>query len=78
MKEMNPFKKRMNAMRGANLLAILVGAFGSVDKIGKARTCPLSVRQKQWDLPRPCIHCAKKHTHNNAFCSPKCSKEFKL
>jgi hypothetical protein len=67
----------MSALRGANLMAIMAAAFGSADKIGTVATCPLSERQKQWDLPRLCLHCARKHTHNNAFCSPKCCKEFK-
>lgn len=78
MKEMNPFMKKMNALKGANIMTIMLAAFGSPEKIGRVKTCPLSKRQKRWDLPRPCIHCAKRHTHNNAFCSSKCSKEYEF
>jgi len=26
---------------------------------------------------KPCIHCGDEHTHNNAFCSAKCCKEYR-
>lgn len=73
---LNPFQKRMKGQQLTNFMVIAAAAFGGMGNVGKARTSPLSVRQKQWDLPRPCIKCGTKHTHNNAFCSAACCKEY--